>query len=86
MQIKQQSLRNLSTPERSFLRAYNKLSDIQKIEFEVRAIEMLNYTSALTFRKRLLGIWPEIHRDVAMRAIEGLFSEYGVSAEEVWGL
>lgn len=47
---------------------------------------MLNYTSALTFRKRLLGIWPEIHRDVAMRAIEVLFSEYGVPAEEVWGL
>ena len=62
------------------------MSDIQKIEFEVRAIEMLNYTSALTFRKRLLGIWPEIHRDVAMRAIEVLFSEYGVPAEEVWGL
>jgi len=86
MQIRLKSTEKLSTPEHSFLRAYNKLADAQKLEFEIRAIEMLNYTSTLTFRKRVLGIWPEIHRDVAMKAIEDLFAEYGVPKEEVWGL
>ena len=86
MKIRLKSAEKLSTPERSFLRAYNKLADAQKLEFEIRAIEMLNYTSTLTFRKRVLGIWPEIHRDVAMKAIEDLFAEYGIPKEDVWGV
>ena len=86
MHIKEKTTENLSTPERSFLRAYNKLSDAEKLEFEVHAVKMLNYTSHLTFRKRLLGIWPSIHRDIAMKAVEELFAQFGIPKDEVWGM
>ena len=48
-------------------------------------MEMLNYSSVSTFRKRLMGQWPVIHRDVAMKAVERLFNEkYNIY--NVWGL
>lgn len=84
MEIGKEVIENLSTSECSFLRGYNQLSHKQKLEFEFRVTQMLNYTSQSTFRKRLVGDWPKSHRDIAMKAVENLFKEYGIT--DVWGL
>lgn len=84
MKIMEKSQQKISTSQCSFLRGYRQLSDRQKLAFEVKVMEMLNYTSTSTFRKRLIGEWPVIHRDVAMKAVEKLFHWYGI--RDVWGL
>lgn len=84
MQIGKNVTDNLSTSKCSFLRGYNQLTYNQQIEFEVRMIKMFGYTSSLTFRKRLLGKWQHLHRELAMQAVENLFLEYGIT--DVWGI
>lgn len=84
MYISKKTTDKILTKECSFIRGYKQLTVEQQTEFEIRAMELLDYGSLLTFRKRLLGNWQKMHRKVAMQAIEDLFKDYGIT--DVWGV